>query len=205
VPFLALEWIDEGIIFDRAAWSRGFAAGLAALHHAEAPDDFGLDEDNFLGDLPQRNARRHSWPAFWRDCRLVPQIEIAQARGIGMARRDLLQRLLERLDSLLDYAARPSLLHGDLWSGNYLTASAGAVLVDPAAYYGDREAELSYIELFGGFPADFVNHYRAAWPLEDGYERRRPVHQLYHLLAHFNHFGEPYGNDVERVCRRILS
>lgn len=203
--FLALEWIDEGIVWDKVAWSRAFAEGLAALHRAPAPATFGLDEDNFLGNAPQNNTPQASWPAFWRECRLVPQIEVAKQRGIGAARLELLQRLLDKLDVLLDYAARPSLVHGDLWSGNYLAASAGAVLVDPAAYYGDREAELALIELFGGFPTDFLRSYHDAWPLEEGYERRRPIHQMYYLLTHFNHFGEPYGQDIERVCRRILS
>lgn len=205
VPFLAMEWIDEGIIFDRAAWSRGFAAGLAAMHRAPAPANYGLDVDNYLGHSVQPNGWMDRWPEFWRDRRIGPQIGFARERGIGAERLDLLARVQDRMDSLLDCAARPSLLHGDLWSGNYMTASAGAVLVDPAVYYGDREAELAYIELFGGFPGDFVHHYGEAWPLEEGYERRRPVHQLYYLLTHYNHFGEPYGQDVERVCRRLLS
>ncbi|HEX8550793.1 MAG TPA: fructosamine kinase family protein [Abditibacteriaceae bacterium] len=203
--FLALEYIGEGIIFNRDEWSKRFAEGLATQHRCLAPDaQFGLEASSYLGLMPQQNTPTTSWPHFWRNCRLAPQIDFARERGIGEERLRLLDEIQNRIEQLLDYNARPSLLHGDLWSGNYLAASASAVLVDPAIYYGDREAELGYIELFGGFPANFVAHYNAAWPLEDGYEQRRPVHQLYYLLAHFNLFGEPYGQTVERVCRQIL-
>jgi fructosamine-3-kinase len=207
-PFLLLEWIDEGIVFNRAEFSQRFAVQLAYLHRTSASPEgrFGLHTANYVGLLPQRNEWRATWPESYRECRLRPQIEIARQRGhLSPEREALLSGVVENLDYWLgDFEARPVLLHGDLWSGNYLTATAGAVVIDPAVYYGEREVELAFIELFGGFPAGFMGHYAAAFPLDPGYERRRALHQLYPLLVHLNLFGEPYGKDVERVCRSYI-
>jgi fructosamine-3-kinase len=111
--------------------------------------------------------------------------------------------MLDNLDALLaDLPARPVLIHGDLWSGNFLcTSDDEPVLIDPAAYYGEREIEMAYTELFGGFPSGFLPAYQSAFPLNAGYPRRRALHQLYPLLVHLNHFGETYGPAVDRACR----
>ena len=111
-------------------------------------------------------------------------------------------RVVEQLDKLLEgLESRPVLLHGDLWSGNLLaTAGDEPVVIDPAVYYGEREVEIAFTELFRGFPAGWLDAYRAAYPLSEGYEFRRPLHQLYPLLVHLNHFGEGYGPAVEGVC-----
>ncbi len=103
---------------------------------------------------------------------------------------------------MADFAPAPVLIHGDLWSGNFLTAGDEPVIIDPAVYYADREVEIAYVELFGGFPPGLVAAYHAAWPLDPGYTYRRPLHQLYPLLIHLNHFGEEYGAHVDAVCRR---
>jgi fructosamine-3-kinase len=204
-PFLVLEWLNEGTVFDSAEFSRRFAEKLAALHHEHASSNgkFGLGEDNYLGTLPQRNTWRENWAEFYRDCRLLPQIEVARARGyISPEREQLLLGVIENLSYWLgDFEPRAVLLHGDLWSGNYLTATGGAAVIDPAVYYGEREIEIAYIELFGGFPSGFIKNYDAIYPLDPSYQRRRALYQLYPLLVHLNLFGEPYGRDIERICR----
>jgi fructosamine-3-kinase len=207
LSFLALEFIAARPPTDPAAFARRFGEQLAALHQTMAPDGrCGLERDNFLGELVQINTPHQSWPEFYRDCRLLPQIAIARQRGLLTPSRErLVLSVAERLAALLDgLESRPALLHGDLWAGNFIAAGHEAVVIDPAVYYGEREMELAFIELFSGFPAGFVAAYRAAWPLDPGYERRRPLHQLYPLLVHLNHFGESYGPDVERACRLAL-
>jgi fructosamine-3-kinase len=126
-------------------------------------------------------------------------------------REALIGEVLDRLHTLMEEGVNnPSLLHGDLWSGNFLPTrykgftSSYPTVIDPAAYFGSREIELAYIELFGGFPRGFIEHYRTVWPLPDGYERRRPVLQLYPLLVHLLHFGEKYGPPLEHACRVAL-
>ncbi|MFA5083044.1 MAG: fructosamine kinase family protein, partial [Hydrogenophilaceae bacterium] len=103
------------------------------------------------------------------------------------------------------YRPVPSLLHGDLWGGNYGYASGEPVLFDPAVYYGDREADLAMTELFGGFPASFYDAYREAWPLDDGYATRKTLYNLYHVLNHFNLFGGGYAGQAERMVGRLLA
>lgn len=99
----------------------------------------------------------------------------------------------------------PCLVHGDLWSGNFLPANGAAVVIDPAVYLADREVEMAYVELFGGFPRGFVDAYASAWPLDRGYAHRRPLLQLYPLLVHLNHFGEvPYGAMVDGALRAYV-
>lgn len=205
--FLVLEWIETAPCVDQAAATERFAGELAALHQAAAPSSFGWSRDNFLGELPQINEPGLSWPRFYDDCRLEPQIEIARKRGLLPAHRErLLDSVLNRLDALLaGLPSRPSLIHGDLWSGNFIGAGQQTVLVDPAVYYGEREMEIAFIELFGGFPPGFVDFYRQIFPLQDGYEQRRPLHQLYPLLVHLNHFGETYGMQLDGACHRVLN
>lgn len=206
VPWLALEWLEPAPPNDSRAFSREFAAQLAALHAAEAGAAFGWSEDNFLGIYPQVNTYTESWPEFYRTNRLAPHLELARKQGyLPPQRAALLHKLIEELDSLLDdMETRPCLIHGDLWSGNFLTTAEGAALLDPAVYYAPREVELAFIELFDGFPPGFVEYYRAISPLPEGYEKRRPVHQLYYLLVHLNYFGEEYGPAVERACVAAL-
>jgi fructosamine-3-kinase len=204
--FLLLEWIESAAPDNQSDMTRRFAQDLAALHQAPAPEKFGWQNDNYLGELSQINTPCASWPQFYRECRLEPQISLAQARKLlPVTREKLLHSLMSRLDDLLgDFQARPSLLHGDLWSGNYITSGEQTVLVDPAVYYGEREMEIAFIELFGDFPPGFIAAYQHYFPLQDGYQKRRPLHQLYPLLVHLNHFGETYGILLDNACRQIL-
>lgn len=206
--YLALEYIETRPPTQPVRFVQNFGEALAALHRevVSPTGQFGLETDNFIGVLPQRNAFQTDWRTFYRECRLLPQIAMARERQLLPAEREhRLMQIVERLDTLLDgLEARPVLLHGDLWSGNFLSAGNEPVLVDPAVYYGEREIEIAFIELFGGFPSGLLDAYRAATPLDPGYARRRPLHQLVPLLVHLNHFGETYGPDVDAVCRLYL-
>jgi fructosamine-3-kinase len=205
--YLILEWIPELGRVEPLTFAVNFGRALARLHRVSGPF-YGLDHDNFIGQLPQSNRQAPTWAAFYRDQRLLPMIEMARARGrLPREREAMLRKVVERTESLLGgLDEAPSLLHGDLWSGNFLiTAGNQPVLVDPAVYFGNREVELAFTELFGGFPPGFLAAYREAFPLEPGYERRRPLHQLYPLLVHLNLFGESYGPRVEAACRVYLT
>ena len=204
--YLILEWIDPAPTVDQAVYSIRFGQALAALHRVSAPT-FGLDHDNFIGSLVQRNTPSVSWAQFFCDQRIAVQIGIARELGYLPAYREaLLLALLDRIESILDGAPNPpSLLHGDLWSGNYFAARDNQpALFDPAVYYGDREIEIAYAQLFGA-SAFFLEAYEEHYPLDAGYEERRPLLQLYPMLVHLNHFGERYGEYVDAICRHYLS
>lgn len=167
---------------------------VASLHRTTG-ERFGWHRDNVLGPLPQRNEPSADWPAFYAEHRIVPYLHLDDLPNAVAGR-------LERatggpMRDLLAHDATPSLIHGDLWSGNVVD---GSVLVDPAVYHADREVELAYADLFGGFPDPFWEGYLDAWPLDDGWEQRRPALQLYNLLVHVAVFGERY---VPPVVERL--
>ena len=204
--FVVLEWIDPGAEARRGAAGEALGHALAALHRQSAPA-YGLDHDNYCGPTPQLNCWHDSWIDFYRDCRLVPQLEQAQRAGLLPAeRRRRLEQLVACLDTWLDPRPEPpSLIHGDLWGGNWLIDTSGApVLIDPAVSYSHREAELAMCWLFGGFPDAFFAAYDAAWPPAPGRDDRLPLYQLYHLLNHLNLFGAAYGSQVDRVLLRYV-
>jgi len=160
---------------------------------------------NYIGANPQPNEPGPSWVEFFRDRRLGFQRQLARRNGyLDPARERLLERLMSRLTEWIDEAAcAPSLLHGDLWGGNFIAGAAGEpVLIDPAVYYGDREAEIAFTGLFGGFGPRFYAAYDEAWPLAPGYAERRDLYNLYHLLNHLNLFGEGHGGSVDAILRR---
>jgi fructosamine-3-kinase len=207
LPFLVLEWIEPREPDDRRAFTRNFAAGLARMHQgALSPDGrFGLERDNFLGRHPQTNPWTDDWAAFYRDRRLLPIIALARERGrLNPERERRLERVAARVGEWLAHDEPACLIHGDLWSGNFLAVGDEAALIDPAVYYAHREVEMAYIQLFGGFPPGFVDAYHAEYPLDSGYTDRRLLLQLYPLLVHLVSFGESYGGDVDAVCRRYV-
>ena len=166
---------------------------------------FGLEINNYIGSSEQRNDWTINWIRFFGEQRLAFQCKLAVKNGLMPAgRRKKLDRLIERLDDILGVhqPRQAALLHGDLWGGNVIPGPDGLVLIDPAVYYGDREAELAFTELFGGFTAEFYQGYEETYALDSGYSQRRDVYNLYHLLNHLNLFGEGYGSQVDGILRR---
>jgi len=202
---IVLEWIDSGAV--RPATEEALGRGLAALHRKRPPGGrFGLDHDNFIGLLPQPNGWCDTWTEFYGKRRLWPMMRLAEERGRLPARRkERLERLMESLDRWIPAGSEPSLLHGDLWHGNWLAGADGnPYLIDPAVFYGEREYEMAFTELFGGFSPRFYDAYRESYPLAPDYAERRPLYQLYYLLVHLILFGEAYGPSVDRVLARYV-
>jgi fructosamine-3-kinase len=207
--WLALEWLDLRPQDCDAALGRA----LAALHRAPAPTGvdpasrFGWHRDNFIGATPQVNAWHAEWAAFFRDCRLAPQLALAARNGYAGHLQHAGTRLLDGVQALLQgREPEPSLLHGDLWRGNAGTLPDGTpVLFDPAVYVGDRECDLAMTALFGGFGRDFLAAYREAWPVVEGYPVRCELYNLYHLLNHLNLFGGGYLAACERAIAALLA
>lgn len=199
--YLALQWLDLG------PGGRGAALGRAlALVHRHSAARFGWHRDNTIGSTAQANGWKGDWPSFWVDRRLRPQLDLARRRG-HPGRLDAGERLLSVVPGVLQgHVPVPSLLHGDLWSGNAAeTADGMPVVFDPAVYYGDRETDLAMTELFGGFGADFYAAYREAWPVDAGYPARRMLYNLYHVLNHYNLFGGGYGHQAARMIEALLA
>jgi fructosamine-3-kinase len=206
--YIVMEWIEQrsrcAAPLDQGSVGAALGRQLADLHRITAPA-YGLDHGNYCGATPQDNRWLSTWIEFYGQRRLGFQMALAGRQGLlPRERRRRLERLISQLDRWIDESAcQPSLLHGDLWGGNWLVDAAGqTVLIDPAVYYGDREAELAMCRLFGGFPADFYSAYDAAWPPAPGRDERIPLYQLYHLLNHLNLFGEGYGGQVDSILRR---
>jgi protein-ribulosamine 3-kinase len=201
LAFLVLDFIEEGR--SSGDFDRRFGRALASIHRHTA-SRYGLDHDNYIGRLPQKNDYRDTWTEFFIDCRLEPQFAMARERGfLGGQGRQSLDRLAKRLPDLLPVEP-PSLLHGDLWGGNYLCDSDNRpVLIDPAVYYGHREAELAFTTLFGGFGRNFYTGYEEAWPLHPGFRERCDIYNLYPLLVHVNLFGGMYVSQTEAILGRF--
>jgi len=194
--WLAMEWLDLRPL-GPSSW-RDLGKNLAVLHAITA-DEHGWDHDNFIGGTPQINRRMSSWPDFYQNCRLLPQLELAGANGHDLPVSEILAAAAERLAG---HEPRASLLHGDLWTGN--TASLPdetAVFFDPAPYFGDPETDLAMLELFGGeLTGDFLDGYGI---VAKDRERRRPLYDLYHALNHLNLFGSGYAGMVNRCLAEI--
>jgi protein-ribulosamine 3-kinase len=201
--YLALEWID---LAPRTAAAAAQLGTQLALQHREAEARFGWHRDNTIGATPQPNAWCADWTRFWHERRLGFQLELAARNGHRGSLQQLGAQLLERLGALLgEHRPAASLLHGDLWGGNWgVDAEGRPVIFDPAVYYGDRETDLAMTGLFGGFPAEFYTAYGAAWPLDAGASRRRPLYELYHVLNHLNLFGSGYLQQAEALLQRLL-
>lgn len=203
--FLLLEYLDLRPVSSPED-GRRFALALAVLHR-DACGPFGWPRDNFIGATPQANTPEEGWARFFVNHRLRPQLRLAREKGYGTAIGREIEEALERVPALfLEYRPRPSLLHGDLWHGNAAVSPDGTpVLFDPAVYRGDRETDIAMTELFGGFPTAFYAAYRTANPLADGYEERKTLYSLYHVLNHLNLFGRAYLGQVERMIRSVVA
>lgn len=197
--FLVLEYIAEGS--GRSSDSFQFGVDLAKLHATKAKK-FGLAYNNYIGNLPQKNGEFDDWNSFFVERRINPQLKMAV--DSGKLSRELLKnwkRLINQLDDLMP-SCKPSLLHGDLWGGNYLFDRNGkAVLIDPAVYYGHPEMDLSFTKMFGGFSSEFYQGYETISPVEDGFSERVPIYNMYPLLVHVNLFGGHYTSHFSRFIQ----
>jgi len=198
---LVLEVINEGR--KGPGFFETFGRAFADLHTHHGPA-FGFPHDNFIGSTIQQNGYHATWDEFFLERRLGFQVRLAAERGHGHDLEKLLERAEPRIRALLNEAAEPPcLLHGDLWSGNFLVDEKGeACLIDPAVYYGHREADLAMTRLFGGFGTDFYDAYQEALPLEPGFSERLEIYQLYHLLNHLNLFGRAYYSQCSGILQR---
>jgi fructosamine-3-kinase len=206
--YLVLEWLDLGGRGGNQAWEE-MGRKLAAMHRfhsllkGEKKGQFGWDINNTIGSTTQINTWTKDWVEFWREHRIGYQLKLGRRKGGYFPNGE---KLLEKIPELLaGYDPQPSLVHGDLWGGNASVTSDGKpVIFDPATYFGDREVDIAMTELFGGFASAFYQGYHKEWPLEEGYEQRKTLYNLYHILNHFNLFGGSYENQANQMINRLL-
>jgi len=199
--FLVLNYIESGHK-SRSFWD-DFAKNLTALHK-NTSEKFGLDHDNYIGSLKQFNYWENTWTEFFRVQRL--EIQIKMARDSSLLDRSIVsafERFYNRLDDIFPNE-QSALVHGDLWSGNFMVGENGEpIILDPAVYYGHREMDLAMSQLFGGHPNEFYNSYNKYFPLEKGWQKRMDYCNLYPLLVHVNLFGGGYVASVKSIVSRF--
>lgn len=183
----------------------GFGHQLADLHSKSSHDGFGWESDNYIGSLHQSNKKHFDWSVFYVYERLAPQLRLARDKNLLSAvELPSEENMLKRCQNTFP-KVNPSLLHGDLWSGNFLIAQNGApVLIDPAAYFGHSEVDIAMTRLFGGFDPAFYNAYAEHFPPIGGENERRDIYQLYYLLVHLNLFGLSYKSSVIPLLKRYF-
>lgn len=210
ISFLLMEYLEAAPRIN-GYWET-FGRELALLHQADCSGfakaennlPFGFQADNYIGATPQINTPKANWLTFYRECRLLPQIKMAEGY-LDLGTKQQCNKLLEKLDSYLTEPTFPSLLHGDLWSGNAVCGPDGkAWILDPAVYVGNFEAELAMTELFGGYPSVFYDAYHEINKIDSGYRDRRDLYNLYHLLNHLNLFGSSYLHSVKNILNRYV-
>jgi fructosamine-3-kinase len=203
--YLLMEYLSRGKKIKN--FEAIFGQQLAAMHRCNTGLKWGFDEDNYIGTTPQINSYSSSWIEFFAVNRLLFQINFAKKQNrLGKTLLDRLYKLLDKLpDLLIEPAGVKSIIHGDLWSGNVMTGPLGEpVIIDPAVYYGHREADLAMTSLFGQRDDAFFAAYNATWPLEPGYNERKQIYNLYHMLNHLNIFGIGYTGQVSSIVNRFV-
>jgi fructosamine-3-kinase len=180
-----------------------FGRSLARLHRHKNPV-YGFTTDNYMGSLPQKNREHSDWISFFIEERLERQVHMAIDKDyLSAGDLDHFKRLYDWLPGIL-FAEEPTLLHGDLWGGNYMVSEKGrACLIDPAVYYGHREVDLAMTMLFGGFSPDFYRAYDEEYPLGKGWRSRLDIYNLYPLLVHLNLFGISYLGSIREIITRF--
>ena len=200
--YIVLEWLDLSDRGNDKSWAQ-MGRNLASLHRYQGKKEFGWDINNTIGSTPQINSRCTDWAEFWVQHRIGYQLKLAKGRGLSFSDSDHLLKII--LELLAAHQPQPSLVHGDLWSGNAsVTVDGEPIIFDPATYWGDREVDIAMTELFGGFPTTFYRGYNEAWPLDDGYKQRKTLYNLYHVLNHFNLFGGGYASQAEKMIQQLL-
>ena len=178
--------------------------GLAVVHQYSA-EKFGFYNDNYCGSTPQNNSWQNEWIGFFRDNRLGYLLDLIQKdRSLPAGEMNIYRRLLEKIPRLIPADSKPVLIHGDLWSGNYMSTSGGPALIDPASYYADREMEMGIMTMFGGFSQRFYAAYNEINPLPADWKERNALYQLYHVLNHYYLFGGGYGSQAIRIARSYI-
>lgn len=200
--FIVMEFLDLGGAADEALLARQLAS-----MHSHTQNRFGFQIDNTIGSTPQHNNYMDEWAEFWKTHRLGFQLELAKKSRLDkemIHRGETLNGVVGRFFS--DYQPIASLLHGDLWSGNQGADSEGnPVIFDPACYYGDHEADLAMMELFGQPGARFFDAYNEVFAIDPGYAVRRDLYNLYHILNHANLFGGGYAASAQRLIDKLLA
>ena len=200
--YLVLEWLDLGGRSNSEAWSK-MGRKLAQMHRQGTSDCFGWKMNNTIGSTPQINNWMDNWGEFFAEQRIAYQLRLAKRRGGSFPHTDKVIAAVK--EHLAERKPVPSIVHGDLWSGNAsITVAGEPVIFDPATYYGDRETDIAMTELFGGFPPSFYQGYNQQWKLDPGYKTRKNIYNLYHILNHFNLFGGGYGSQANRMIQQIL-
>ncbi len=202
VGYLIMDFVDSGA--PDTSFYKKFGENLARLHKV-TNENFGLDHDNYIGRLPQSNRRHSTWIDFFISERLEPQIQMAVNSGqLSSSVRKNFDQLFKELPNLFPIEP-PALLHGDLWSGNFMCSKRKEpVLIDPAVYFGHREMELAFTQLFGRFDNRFYESYEESYPLNPGFSKRKDVYNLYPLLVHTNLFGGSYSYQVKSYLARFI-
>ena len=199
--YLVLEWLEFGG-GNSQSWEK-MGRNLAHLHQVSLSDRFGWHCNNTIGSTPQINTISNNWADFFAHQRISYQLRLAKERGGNFPDEDQVIPAISEI--LSQHQPHPSLVHGDLWSGNAaITVDGEPVILDPATYWGDREVDLAMTELFGGFPAAFYRGYNDVFPLDAGYQQRKTLYNLYHILNHFNLFGGGYASQANRMLQEIL-
>lgn len=199
--FLVQEYISVGT--ENPSFWRDFALSLAKLHR-NSKSTFGLDHDNYIGSLPQKNRQILNWTDFFIENRLGVQEKMARdSKNINQSLSRLFDKLYMKLSNLIP-KEKPSLLHGDLWAGNFMVdADRRPVIFDPAVYYGHREMDIAMTQLFGGFSAEMYSAYQSEFPMEQGWQERMDLCNLYPLMVHVNLFGGDYARQVEKILKHF--
>lgn len=199
--FILLEWIEQKA-YEENFW-RSFAEKLAEMHKNTA-SKFGLHFDNYMGSLPQNNSQRDSFTDFFIENRLEPQFTLARNHGFLSSKQiRQAEKLYKELNAIFPYE-KPALVHGDLWSGNFMNDQKGeAVLIDPAVYFGHREIDIAMTTMFGGFSSEFYHAYAQTFPMENGWEQRLKFYNIYPILIHINLFGASYLPSLEKILSKF--
>ncbi|WP_406733365.1 fructosamine kinase family protein [Vibrio scophthalmi] len=198
--FLILNYLPTKPL-DNSEASFTFGQQLAALHQWGEQKEYGFDSDNYLGNTLQPNKWDRKWSRFFAEQRIGWQLQLIKEKGVLLV--DIAEFTQKIQAILAHHHPRPSLLHGDLWSGNVANSAAGPICYDPASYWGDRECDIAMTELFGGFKPDFYQGYQSVMPLDQHYAERKPIYNLYHVLNHYNLFGGHYLDEAQQLIDQV--
>jgi protein-ribulosamine 3-kinase len=200
--FLVLEYLESG--YGTGYYDEILGRGLATIHQYTA-EKFGFYHDNYCGSTPQNNSRKTNWAEFFRDNRLGFLLNLIQKeRPLPKEELQVYEKLLNKIPELVPTNSMPALIHGDLWSGNFMNTVNGPALIDPAAYYADREMEMGIMTMFGGFSQRFYSAYNEVHPLPTEWRERNLLYQLYHVLNHYYLFGGGYHSQALQIAKSYV-